>query len=257
MVEDRVVVPRARALGPPVGLVVAHDDGDGDVEQRGPPVRGLAEVVGRAEDDRVAGLGEPALVQLDDAQVLGELGRVDDAGRARGVALQPTPGVGIDHGGEAGLQVGVRVGEAGVVRVDEAGELDGLGLAGRGVAVELGDREAVVGQEHVGAGDAVPQRGGRQPQGALDRRQGEEVGEQRFVVGDDAADLVVDRGDLLADAVEVAQELGGQALGLGGEAGGAVVPRVAEDAAGDHGAGEPLVVGVGHASTAMDSAVAR
>jgi hypothetical protein len=145
-----------------------------------------------------------------------------------------------------------------MILVGEASQLDGLGLSGGRVAVELGDREALGGDEDVRPRDAVPQRLRGEPEGALHRREGEEVFEQRWLVGHDGAELVVERGELLPGAGERPPARRGEHHRVGAEAGRSVEPGVGDDGARGEARGEAVVALVGaHASRAMARAVPR
>ncbi len=116
-VGDLLVVPDAPALAPPVGLVVAEEQRERAAEEQR-PVCVPAEVVGRAQDHLPVALLEPAAVEADDREILGELGGVDESdapGSTAGAAqsVDEVRGQGLDHLAEAVAQLAVGVDGAG------------------------------------------------------------------------------------------------------------------------------------------------
>ena len=265
-VGNLLVVPDAAALAPPVGLVVAQEHRERPPEEERAAFV-PAEVVGRAEDDLPVALFEPAAVEADHREVFGELGGVDEADGARHLRralLDAARGEGLDHLAEAvaELAVGIDRPRARALRGHgEGAQNHRLGLAGGRVAVDLGHGDAPIGDEEIGAGDAVPQRRRREPHRLLPGRQAEERVEQRRAQSHQVAELVVDRGHVFGGAVEGALRGGGDHQGLFAEAGLAVGPGVGDDAGRDDAAGEGVVAAGSvvshHASSAMANAVAR
>ena len=260
-IDDARVVPHRSALAPPIGLVVTQHDRKWRVEHD-ETARVVREVVRRPEDDPVAPLFEPLAIEAHEREVFGELRRVHDADGAGAFAALISRLVLRErerHVDEARAELRVGIDRTRMRRQGERVQHHGLRLAGRRVAVELREGQPLVGDEDVGARDAVPQRLGREPHRFLVRREREELVEQVRMIRHHATELVVHGSDVFRGAVERAPELGVDEDRLFAKARRAVDPRIGEHASVDDTARE-RVVGVAraeaHARCAIDSAVA-
>jgi hypothetical protein len=134
-------------------------------------------------------------------------------------------------------------------------EQDRFRLARRRVAVQLAHHRARAGQEHVGAGDAVPMRRRGEPERLLHRREAEEARDQRGVPGAEQAELVPGSGHLLGGAVERGLVRCRKHHGSGLEARLPLEPGIGDDPTRGEAGGECGVIA--HATPVSRNAAAR
>jgi hypothetical protein len=244
-VEDGVVGPDALPLAPPVGLVVAQHEARPLAEELEAVVVVDAEVVGAAEHDAPAALLEDLAVQAHEGEVLGELGRIDDRRHPRRAVVDETRVHRLPQRRDARRQRRARVVEVGMVLPPEQAQHDGLGLTGGCVGVQFGHLQALVGDEDVGAGDAMPQPLRGLEHEGLGRQQRQEGRPLLVVVEQELHGLVDHRREVLAGGEQLTGLRRRQHRRRGREAGRAVEPGVIDEPEVDDAAGEGVEV-VGH-----------
>ena len=177
---------------------MANEDVAGGVEEPSAVPSKPPQVERRPERDLPSALLEPAAVQQHHRQVLGHLGRVDEADGQR----PPGAGGRRDHGAEAIPDGAIGIGEVPMRLPHRCIQENRLCLARRRVAVQLADHRAAVGEKDIGSGDAVPKRCRSAPERLLHGRQAEERRHEAGVARAKKAQLVPGGGHLLCCPVK-------------------------------------------------------